>query len=78
LRKRLKASRTSAGVHGLIALIYFFVARAGPGLVAGFFADFSRPWPAAGRLRDFLARCGGAGFDFVSGLRVIFAMVGVY
>jgi hypothetical protein len=29
-------------------------------------------------LRDFLTRCGGAGFDFVSALRVIFAMVGVY
>jgi hypothetical protein len=47
-------------------------------LVAGFFADFSSPWPAAGRLRDFLTRCGGVGFDFVSGLRVIFAMAGVY
>jgi hypothetical protein len=47
-------------------------------LAAGFFLDFSSLLPAAGRLRDFLTRCGGAGFDFVSGLRVIFAMVGVY
>jgi hypothetical protein len=62
----------------LIALIDFFVARAGPSLVAGFFVDFSGPRPAAGRLRDFLTRCDGAGFDFVSGPRVIFAMVGVY
>jgi hypothetical protein len=60
----------------LIALIDFFVARACADLVAGFFADFSRSRPAASRLRDFLTPCGGAGFDFVRGLRVIFAMIG--
>jgi hypothetical protein len=53
----------------LIALIDLFVARAGAGLAAGFFANFSRPSLVAGRWRDFLTRCGGVGFDFVSGLR---------
>jgi hypothetical protein len=62
----------------LIALIDFFVTRACPGLVAGFFAGFSRPWLTAGRLRDFLTRRGGVGFDFVRGLRVIFAMTRIY
>src|SRR5882724_5058034 len=46
LRKRLKASRTSAGVHGFAFLV---ARRVGCGL-------------AAARLRDFSARLGGAGF----------------
>jgi hypothetical protein len=40
----------------LIALVDFFVARACPNLVAGFFADFSRSRFAVGRLPDFRAR----------------------
>jgi hypothetical protein len=46
LRKRLKASRTSAGVHGFA---FFAAVRVGCGLVAA-------------RLRDFLAGLRGAGF----------------
>src|SRR6266436_2104239 len=78
LRKRLKASYTSAGVQGLGALTDFFAARAGPDLAAAFFAALSRDWLAAARLRDFLAGLAAVGFDLVRGLRMIFDMIRVY
>src|ERR1700694_2843534 len=70
LRKRLNASRTSAGVQGLVEVLRE--------ALTGFFAPRAGPDSAAGRLRDFLTRCGGVGFDFVRGLRMIFAMIRVY
>ena len=43
-----------------------------------FFAAGARPDSAAGRLRDFWAGLVAVGFDLGRGLRVIFAMIGIY
>jgi hypothetical protein len=43
-----------------------------------FFAARVRPDLPAARLPDFLARCGTKSFDLGRGLRVIFAMIGIY
>jgi hypothetical protein len=68
LRKRLNASWTSAGVQGLAAFDFF---------AAGFGADVAADL-AAGRLWDFWMRLGDVGLFLGSGLRVIFAMIGIY
>ncbi len=46
--------------------------------LSDFFAAGVRPDLAAGRLRDFWARLGAVSFDSGRGLRVIFAMIGIY
>jgi hypothetical protein len=46
--------------------------------LSDFFAAGARPDLAAGRLRDFWAGLGALSFDLGRGLRVIFAMIGIY
>jgi hypothetical protein len=76
LRNRLNASWTSAGVQGLgagdleaLALVK---------TLSDFFAAGARPDLAEGRLRDFWAGSAALSFDLGRGLRVIFAMIGIY
>src|SRR5450432_1604830 len=81
LRNRLNASWTSAGVQGLEALDLEALDLEAPDLVktlSDFFAAGARPDLAEGRLRDFWAGSGSLSFDLGRGLRVIFAMIGIY
>src|SRR3954468_16218021 len=77
LRKRLKASRTSAGVHGRNALD-LPEARACLGGRPALAADLPIFCVAASGPERFLARFETTDFALSKGLRVIFAMVGVY
>ena len=86
MRNRLNASWTSAGVQGLEAgdleaLDFEALDLEALDLVktlSDFFAAGARPDLAAGRLRDFWAGLGAVTFDLGRGLRVIFAMIGIY
>src|SRR5450432_1803088 len=91
LRNRLNASWTSAGVQGLEALelealdfeaLYLeALDLEAPDLVktlSDFFAAGARPALPAGRLREFWAGSESLSFDLGRGLRVIFAMIGIY
>jgi len=81
LRNRLNASWTSAGVQGLEALDLEALDLEAPDLVktlSDFFAAGARPDLPAGRLREFWAGSGSPSFDLGRGLRVIFAMIGIY
>jgi hypothetical protein len=46
--------------------------------LSDFFAAGARPDLPAGRLREFWAGSGSPSFDLGRGLRVIFAMIGIY
>jgi hypothetical protein len=75
LRKRLKASRTSAEVQGFAC---FAIVRDRPDLIAAFAADLPRFGFAAEDTLEFPARLARFDFDLGRGLRVIFGMFRVY